>query len=109
MVWHDEITVVGNFSSDASSDLADYISSLSEKYWCAGWLDTCAANLWDAIQNPNPYKPYKWGFGEVSVEELEKLYALYTKYKCWYDYTAKGFAKFTPKAWRFYYAKTYQK
>ena len=52
--------------------LADYMSNLSERSYCANWMDGLEYVLWSAIvEGPRTY-----GFLEITDEHIAKLKAL---------------------------------
>jgi hypothetical protein len=60
-------------------ELALFMSELSERCYCAGWLDGCEFSLWGFVLNG----PGKWGMGEVYVEDVARLKTLSEKCGGW--------------------------
>jgi hypothetical protein len=52
--------------------LADYMSDLSERSYCAGWMMGLEYVLWNAVVAG----PRKYGFMEITGEHIAKLKAL---------------------------------
>ena len=59
--------------------LRDYMSELSEDYYCAGWLVDLEYVLWDVLEgNKNAFAG-----GELKDEEIQKLRDLSAKCEGW--------------------------
>jgi hypothetical protein len=52
--------------------LVDYMSDLSERAYCASWMDGLEYVLWNAIVTG----PRKYGFLEITDEHIAKLKAM---------------------------------
>jgi len=56
-------------NSDAALELREYMSELSEDYYCAGWLNNLEYSLWSMMTDG----PGKWGLGHFKWEEVHAL------------------------------------
>ena len=56
-------------SPDAAELLCEYMSEISEDYWCAGWLHGLEFSLWKMLRGGSR----DFGTGDVKEEELSKL------------------------------------
>jgi len=69
-------------------ELLDMMSDLSEKCYCAGWLDETEYILWQAIMNG--CKKLDWGQDVIEEWELVKLKNLAEAVEGWWIFTKKG-------------------
>src|SRR5690606_1757875 len=65
--------------TDKQLALADFMSSLSEKCYCAGWMQDLEFVLWDAVLNGER----KYGQDLISQNDIEKLKKLSKNANCW--------------------------
>lgn len=66
----------------AARALAEGISGLSERCWCAEWLIDCEFFLWGLVDAPAD-EPAEWGDGFISPEEVGELRALAAECNGW--------------------------
>lgn len=66
---------------DASISLRDFMSELSEDYYCAGWEMNLEYDLWGII---NKDIPNSYGLGELKDDEITKLKDLNQKCGGWW-------------------------
>jgi hypothetical protein len=50
--------------------LAQTMSSISERCYCAGWMMGCEYTLWDAVVNR---RPTDWGQGRITERDIQAL------------------------------------
>lgn len=65
---------------DAAESLRDYMSDLSEEYWCAGWLSDLEYSLWGFVVRG----PSDWGLGQIQASEVDKIKRLSDKCGGWW-------------------------
>ena len=53
-------------------ELADYMSTLSERAYCAGWMDGLEFALWRAVV----HGPFKYGGLQLTSEHVDRLLQL---------------------------------
>lgn len=64
--------------------LLNYISELSEEYYCAGWLDSIEFQLWDLLQqNYEDIIKVDFWRKRVDKEELQDMRFLAQTTNCW--------------------------
>lgn len=51
--------------------LARYMSGISERCYCAGWMIGLENRLWSAVTDPTDDRRY--GMDEITVEEIEAM------------------------------------
>lgn len=76
--------------------LSQYMSELSEKYYCATWLSRTEYILWNMTIGASR----KWGTGTVEQEEIDHLKLLSKKYGCWIVWTRFGCVPTSLESWR---------
>lgn len=59
--------------------LGEYMSDISEKCYCAGWMSGLEYALWYAVENGE----LKYGHDLVTLEEIEQLKKLSQDCNCW--------------------------
>ena len=59
--------------------LETFMSDISEKCYCAGWISGLEYTLWYAVENG----PLEYGHGIVTPEEIEQLKKLSQACSCW--------------------------
>jgi hypothetical protein len=52
--------------------LRERMSEISEKHWCAGWMQDLEFSLWDILQHGG----LEFGNGKVALEDLAELQKL---------------------------------
>lgn len=82
--------------------LAELMSEISEDCWCAGWLSGLEFDLWEMVQGG----PRRFGMGEVSEEDVQRLRVLSNECGGWIVWNMdKGDTSFVPLAeWEAIYA-----
>lgn len=66
--------------SDAAQALCAFMSELSERYYCAGWLIGLEHTLWPMVHGGNR----EFGLGAVTEEEVAKLRRLHERAGGWW-------------------------
>jgi hypothetical protein len=59
--------------------LAEFMSELSERCYCAGWMMDLEYVLWDAVMTG----PRNFGHGTITREDISKLIQLSDKINSW--------------------------
>jgi hypothetical protein len=72
------IVLEEDFNNDMKA-LSDYMSDISEKCWCAGWIMGLEDALWHAVQ----HGPKKFGQGEITQGNIDELKRLSQKAGGW--------------------------
>lgn len=67
---------------DAALRLQSAMSDLSERCYCAGWLEGCEDTLWAFTQEPGV--DHAWGMGCVTAADTEELRRLSDKARGWW-------------------------
>ena len=95
-----DYTETVNEQSPPARILYHIMSAISERCYCAGWMDGTEASCWDAVLNGAT----RWGMGEISEEEADDMRWLSEQAWGWWQWTDEG-AEFLPiSRWKVVYA-----
>ena len=72
---------------DAAIALASLMSWISEECYCAGWLTDLGFVLWRIVGDG---KERRWGMGDITEHELERLAALRDEAGGWWHWPYRG-------------------
>jgi hypothetical protein len=91
---HRNQSLASALDSNAACCLQIVMSDISERYSCAGWLDTLEYDLWAMLQGTNR----SFSMGEVSDTEIETLRRLHEACGGWWFWHRGYGATFIPTA-----------
>ena len=87
--------------TDSQRRLAEFMSSLSEKSWSAGWMEGLEVDLWRAVTSG----PFKVGLHQIARDEIEQLRRLSADCGGWIVFDQEHEETFVPRdVWLAHYA-----
>lgn len=91
-----EKSLAAALDTDAATCLCGVMSDLSERCYCAGWIDGLEFHLWSVVSGAAPRGPY--GQDAITEDDVTELRDLHTRCGGWWRWDDDHAELFVPTA-----------